>query len=93
MFMTAQSSDVNIAPPSRIVTFMDGENSTQIFVTAIEDSFPELREELQLELISVTGKLCVCVCACVCACASCSHIYIHKQINLSHSTVIALNAH
>lgn len=54
-YQTAAASDVIITPSNGVVTLQDGQLSVPINIVIIDDNYPELNEELQLQLTGVTG--------------------------------------
>lgn len=54
-YQTAAASDVIIIPSNGVVTLQDGQLSVPINIVIIDDNYPELNEELQLQLTGVTG--------------------------------------
>ena len=55
-YSTASSNDVIIVPVNGTVSFEDGDTSVPLNITIVDDSMPELSEELHIQLVSVTGK-------------------------------------
>ena len=53
-YQTGSSNDVIITPSNQVV-FQDGETSTYINITFIDDVIPELNENLLLTLTSTAG--------------------------------------
>ena len=55
IYTSASSSDVTIDPTNNMITLMDGDRSGAISITILDDALPELMEQLQIRLTSVTG--------------------------------------
>ena len=57
IYTSASSSDVTIDPTNNMITLMDGDTcrSGVISITILDDALPELMEQLQIRLTSVTG--------------------------------------
>lgn len=55
IYISASSSDVTIDPANNMITLMDGDRSGIISITLLDDAVPELMEQLQIRLTSVTG--------------------------------------
>ena len=55
IYSTATGSDVTITPYNN-VTLSDGDRSGTISITILDDTTPELMEEFQIMLTSVTGE-------------------------------------
>ena len=55
IYSTATGSDVTITPYNN-VTLSDGDRSGTISITILDDTMPELMEEFQIMLTSVTGE-------------------------------------
>ena len=55
IYTSASSSDVTIDPTNNMITLMDGDRSGVISITILDDALPELMEQLQIRLTSVTG--------------------------------------
>uniref|UniRef100_A0A1X7VF86 Staphylococcus aureus surface protein A n=3 Tax=Amphimedon queenslandica TaxID=400682 RepID=A0A1X7VF86_AMPQE len=55
IYTSTSSSDVSIDPATSMITLMDGDRSGIISITLLDDAVPELMEQLQIRLTSVTG--------------------------------------
>lgn len=54
VYQTASQEDVLVTPADNL-SFQDGQSLGQIVISVVDDSLPELAEDLQIRLVSTTG--------------------------------------